>query len=90
MDIATLDTAIVITVILLISISLVSLILQNPYHYPCYTIDIDISGRKNVKITEEIGLHIDHIIPVSKGGKTVESNLQVLCSKCNGRKSSKL
>lgn len=36
-----------------------------------------------------VGLHIDHIIPVAKGGKSVPSNLQVLCSKCNGRKSSK-
>ena len=36
-----------------------------------------------------VGLHIDHIIPVSKGGKSVPSNLQVLCSKCNGHKSSK-
>ena len=36
---------------------------------------------------DEVGLHIDHIIPVSKGGKTVASNLQVLCSRCNGRKS---
>lgn len=35
---------------------------------------------------DEVGLHIDHIVPVSKGGKTVESNLQVLCSKCNGSK----
>lgn len=34
-----------------------------------------------------VGLHIDHIVPVSKGGKSVPSNLQVLCSKCNGRKS---
>jgi len=39
---------------------------------------------------DEVGLHIDHIIPVSKGGKTVASNLQVLCSKCNGSKSNKL
>lgn len=33
-----------------------------------------------------VGLHIDHIVPVARGGKTVPSNLQVLCSKCNGRK----
>lgn len=38
---------------------------------------------------DEVGLHIDHIIPVSKGGKSIESNLQVLCSKCNGNKSNK-
>ena len=36
-----------------------------------------------------VGLQIDHIVPIAKGGKTVPSNLQVLCSKCNGRKSSK-
>lgn len=38
---------------------------------------------------DEIGLHVDHIISISKGGKTVPSNLQVLCSKCNGKKSNK-
>ena len=37
-----------------------------------------------------VGLQIDHIIPVAKGGKTVPSNLQVLCSKCNGAKKDKL
>lgn len=35
-------------------------------------------------------LHIDHIIPVSKGGRTVESNLRVLCDACNLGKSDTL
>lgn len=35
-------------------------------------------------------LEVDHIIPVSKGGKTEESNLQTLCWKCNRLKSDKI
>lgn len=35
-------------------------------------------------------LEIDHIIPVSKGGVTVEENLQTLCWKCNRAKSNKM
>ena len=35
-------------------------------------------------------LEIDHIVPVSKGGYTVEDNLQTLCWKCNRAKSDKL
>lgn len=34
-----------------------------------------------------VKLHVDHIIPVSKGGKTVESNLRTLCERCNLGKS---
>lgn len=34
-------------------------------------------------------IEIDHIVPISKGGKTVFSNLQVLCFRCNRGKSNK-
>lgn len=30
-----------------------------------------------------VKLHVDHIIPVSKGGKTVPENLRTLCENCN-------
>jgi hypothetical protein len=34
-------------------------------------------------------LHIDHVVPESWGGRTVLSNLQVLCRTCNLRKGSR-
>ncbi|WP_312371527.1 HNH endonuclease [Lachnoclostridium sp.] len=37
---------------------------------------------KNVK-DDHIRVHIDHIVPLSWGGKTELDNLQVLCSNCN-------
>lgn len=46
---------------------------------------------KNSIYTEpNLLLEIDHIIPVSKGGYTVEDNLQTLCWKCNRVKSNKM
>ena len=34
-------------------------------------------------------MEADHIIPWSKGGKTIEENCQMLCKKCNATKSNK-
>jgi len=34
--------------------------------------------------------HVDHIVPLSKGGRHVASNLAVACAACNLRKSAKL
>lgn len=31
-------------------------------------------------------LHIDHVIPVNQGGKTIMSNLVTACSQCNRKK----
>ena len=37
-----------------------------------------------------VKLHVDHIIPVSKGGKTEPQNLRTLCDRCNLGKSNKI
>lgn len=43
----------------------------------------------SLKDEEHLLLEVDHIKPVSKGGLSVESNLQTLCWKCNRTKSNK-
>ena len=45
-----------------------------------------ICGKSRAK-GDNIELHIDHIIPWSKGGETTLDNLQTLCSDCNLGKS---
>ena len=47
-------------------------------------------GGRCRRCRRSIKLEMDHIIPVSKGGKTEEFNLQILCRRCNRAKSRKL
>jgi hypothetical protein len=47
-------------------------------------------GGRCRRCRRSINLEIDHIVPVSKGGKTEESNLQILCRRCNRSKCKKL
>jgi 5-methylcytosine-specific restriction endonuclease McrA len=42
--------------------------------YYCVYCDEDLRDRE---------IHLDHIIPESKGGTTTRDNLQVTCRKCN-------
>lgn len=51
-------------------------------HYKC-----QICGRSQ---SDGAKLEVDHIIPVSKGGKTVDENLQTLCHECNQGKKAKM
>jgi len=39
---------------------------------------------------DNIKLHVDHILPIARGGKTVSENLQTLCDACNLGKTDKL
>lgn len=57
----------------------------------------DILKRDNFKCTicgasknEGARLHVDHILPISKGGKSIPGNLRTLCERCNIGKSDKL
>ena len=45
--------------------------------YHCVYCDEDLTDKE---------IHLDHIIPESKGGPTIYDNLQVTCRKCNTAK----
>ena len=50
---------------------------------------IDRDGRRCVYCDEDLTdaeIHLDHVIPESKGGPTNLANLQVTCRKCNTSK----
>ena len=47
-------------------------------------------GAKCVECQAEDYLEFDHIIPVSKGGSNAEQNIQLLCRRCNGKKSNRI
>ena len=46
-----------------------------------------VSCGRNPATDSSVELQVDHIIPLSKGGETIESNLQTLCKECNIGKS---
>jgi hypothetical protein len=48
-----------------------------------------ICGRK-ISDDPDLILHVDHIIPISKGGLTIWNNLRTLCQDCNLGKSNKI
>jgi hypothetical protein len=43
--------------------------------------------RRCGRAAPEVEIHVDHIVAVSRGGRTEENNLQTLCSPCNVGKS---
>ncbi len=56
----------------------------------------DVLKRDNFRCTicgrtaaDGIKLHVDHVMPVAKGGKTEMNNLRTLCNQCNSGKSDK-
>lgn len=53
-------------------------------NYTCCNCNLSIKDEPNLL------LEIDHIIPLSKGGITTETNLQTLCWKCNRTKGAKI
>lgn len=52
--------------------------------YACRYCSVSLSAEPHLL------LEVDHIVPVSKGGLSVEENLQTLCWRCNRTKSDKV
>jgi 5-methylcytosine-specific restriction endonuclease McrA len=52
---------------------------------------LELQGGKCACCTKKVGrkYHVDHIVPLSKGGSNWPKNLQILCPTCNARKKDK-
>ena len=48
-----------------------------------------VCAKCGLKSKNRIPFQVDHIKALNKGGKTVPSNLQILCKSCNGKKGDK-
>ena len=59
---------------------------SNKMRFAVYSRD----GNRCRKCGSSYDLEVDHIFPISKGGKTVIDNLQTLCHNCNVAKSNKV
>ncbi|EGY77990.1 HNH endonuclease [Cutibacterium avidum] len=53
-------------------------------NYTCRSCGVSLSQEPHLL------LEVDHILPVSEGGLSVDDNLQTLCWRCNRSKSNKL
>lgn len=59
-------------------------------NWNCQSCGIEVHDRSNGDWNTPDKAHIDHIVPISKGGNSEPSNLQVLCRTCNLSKRDKL
>ena len=59
-------------------------------NWTCKCCGIKVHDRSTGNWNTPDKAHIDHIIPISKGGNSEPSNLQILCRTCNLTKSDKL